>query len=288
LLIVNPLATGVDDSRLACVQAALPAGTETARTTAPGEATELAGRAAGTVDAVYVFGGDGTFNEVLNGIDADTPVGLLPGGGTSVLPRALGLPRDPVEAARRLAHGQRRRIGLGRANGRRFGFSAGVGLDAELVRRVDERGRASNGARPGDLTFAWTALRLLAEHRARWDPVLEVEGLGRAAFALVANCTPYTYLGSVPLALAPHAGFDHGLDLVAPVQVSALSLPRLGWYALRGRGQERASDVLYAHDRDRLVVRCDEPQPMQLDGEDVGDVLEVVLEAERDAVVVLV
>jgi diacylglycerol kinase family enzyme len=117
---------------------------------------------------------------------------------------------------------------------------------------------------------------------------LEVEGLGRAAFALVANCTPYTYLGSVPLALAPHAGFDHGLDLVAPVQVSALSLPRLGWYALRGRGQERASDVLYAHDRDRLVVRCDEPQPMQLDGEDVGDVLEVVLEAERDAVVVLV
>jgi diacylglycerol kinase family enzyme len=288
LLIVNPLATGVDDDRLARVQAALPARTETARTTAPGEATELAGRAAGRVDAVYVFGGDGTFNEVLNGIDGDTPVGLLPGGGTSVLPRALGLPRDPVEAALRLAHERRRRIGLGRANGRRFGFSAGIGLDAELVRRVDERGRDSEGARPGDLTFAWTALRLIREHRARWDPALEVEGFGRAAFALVANCSPYTYLGPVPLALAPGASFDGGLDLVAPVRVSARSLPRLGWYVLRGRGQERARDVLYAHDRDRLVVRCDHPQPMQLDGEDLGDVQEVVLEAERDAVVVLV
>ena len=94
LLIVNPFASGVDEHRLAAVQAALPAGTETRLTTAAGEATEIA-RAAGEVEAIYVLGGDGTYNEVLNGIEVDVPLGFLPGGGTSVLPRALGLPRNP-------------------------------------------------------------------------------------------------------------------------------------------------------------------------------------------------
>ena len=61
-------------------------------TSAGGEATEIAREVSGQVDALYVFGGDGTYNEVLNGIDAATPLGLIPGGGTSVLPRALGLP----------------------------------------------------------------------------------------------------------------------------------------------------------------------------------------------------
>ena len=75
-----------------------------------------------------------TFQTVLNGIDGDTPLGLIPGGGTSVLPRALGLPRDSVEAARRVAVGAPRRIGLGRVNGHRFGFCAGIGLDAEIGR----------------------------------------------------------------------------------------------------------------------------------------------------------
>ena len=81
-------------------------------------------------------------------------LGFVPGGGTSVLPRALGLPRDPIAAAYALAAGRERRISLGRANGRRFGFAAGVGLDAELVRRMDARGRDDEGRRPGDLTFA--------------------------------------------------------------------------------------------------------------------------------------
>jgi diacylglycerol kinase family enzyme len=144
LLIVNPFATGVDEHRLAAVQAVLPSGFETVLTTAPGEATAIA-RDAGGVDAIYVFGGDGTYNEVLNGAGADVRLGCVPGGGTSVLPRALGLPRDAVGAARRIAKGRERRIGLGRVNGRRFGFSAGIGLDAELVRRVDELGRRPDG-----------------------------------------------------------------------------------------------------------------------------------------------
>ena len=98
LLIVNPFASGVDKHRLAAVQASLPEGTETRLTTAAGEATEIA-RGAGEATAIYVLGGDGTYNEVLNGVEADIPLGFLPGGGTSVLPRALGLPRNPVKAA---------------------------------------------------------------------------------------------------------------------------------------------------------------------------------------------
>ena len=95
LLIANPWASGVDEDGLARVRAELPAGTELRLTSAPGDAIEIARAPSGEVPALYVFGGDGTFNEVLNGIDDSTPLGFIPGGGTSVLPRALGIPRDP-------------------------------------------------------------------------------------------------------------------------------------------------------------------------------------------------
>jgi diacylglycerol kinase family enzyme len=286
ILIVNPFATGVDEHRLAAVQAALPAGVETLLTTKAGEATEIA-REAGAVDAMYVFGGDGTYNEVLNGLRVDVPLGFLPGGGTSVLPRALGLPRDPVKAALRLAAARTRRIGLGRVNGRRFGFNAGVGFDAELVRRVDELGRRPDGRRPGDVAFLRIAVGALGERNARFEPQLELEGLGRAAFALVANCSPYTYAGALGLDLVPDASFDEGLAVVAPVSLRARDLPRLLLLGPRGRGL-RPGATLVARDLDRLVVRCDRALPLQVDGEDAGDVSGAVYEAERDAVTVLV
>ncbi|RDI73235.1 Sphingosine kinase and enzymes related to eukaryotic diacylglycerol kinase [Gaiella occulta] len=286
VLIVNPFASGVSERRLAHVQAMLPAGTETILTQARGDATEIARAWSPTADAIYVFSGDGTYNEVVNGLEADVPVGFVPGGGTSVLPRALGLPRDPVRAAEQIARGRQRRISLGRANGRRFAFNAGVGFDAELVRRVDARGRRSDGRRPGDVAFAWTVVRTLVDHGLRFDPALEVEGLGRAAFALVANCSPYTYAGPLGLRLAPGARFEGGLDVVAPVALRARALPALGLSAVRGRPARKG--VLYGQDLGRVVIRCDGPMPLQADGEDLGDVTEVVLEAERDVLTVLV
>jgi diacylglycerol kinase family enzyme len=286
VLIVNPFASGVDTHRLAAVQAALPAGTETLLTTAPGEATEIA-RGVEEAEAIYVFGGDGTFNEVLNGLGADVPLGFLPGGGTSVLPRALGLPRNPVEAALRVAEGRTRRIGLGRVNGRRFGFNAGLGFDAELVRRVDQLGRRPDGKRPGDSAFVRIAAGALTERRSRFEPELEVEGYGRAAFALVANCSPYTYAGAIGLDLVPGGDFDQGLAFVAPVDLGAHDLPRVLLLGARGRGFKRGS-TFEGRDLDRIVLRCDRPLPLQVDGEDAGDVVEAVYEAERDAVTVLV
>jgi diacylglycerol kinase family enzyme len=286
LLIVNPFASRVDEHRLAAVRALLPANIDTRLTTTPGEATAIAQEAT-DVDAIYVLGGDGTYNEVLNGVRADVPLGFLPGGGTSVLPRALGLPRDPVKAARRMAEGRTRCIGLGRVNGRRFGFNAGVGFDAELVRKVDELGRSPDGRRPGDVAFLRVATRVLRERRARFDEQVEVEGLGRAAFVLVANGSPYTYAGAFGLDLVPGGSFDEGLAFFAPVTLRARDLPRVLARGAWGTGL-KAGRALAGHDLDRIVVRCDRPLPLQVDGEDAGDVVEAVYEAERGAVTVLV
>jgi diacylglycerol kinase family enzyme len=287
VLIVNPYASKVTDERVRLVQEVLPGRPEVRSTQARGHAVDLAREAiAEGADALYVFSGDGGFNEVLNGVGADVPIGFLPGGGTSVLPRALGLPRHPLDAARRIARGETRRITLGRVNGRRFAFNAGIGFDAEVVRRVDALGRKADGRRPGDLAFAWTVARAIAARRARYTPVLEVDGLGRAAFAVVANCDPYTYAGGLALHVAPEARFDLGLDVVAPRSVRARDLPGLVLHVLRGTPP--GPGVLVGHDLDELVIRCDLPQPLQVDGEDLGDVTEARFTCERGAVRVLV
>ena len=292
LLVVNPFATSVTPGRLRAVETQLARAGEvvTELTRGPDHATDLC-RAAGPVDAVVVFSGDGVYNEALNGLEGCS-IGFVPGGGTSVLPRALGIPRDPEQAAALIADaieaGRTRRISLGRVNGRRFSFSAGIGFDAEGVRRLDALGRDEHGQRPGDLAFLLTVARMLAERRGRYAPQLEIEGHGRAAIVFVANGDPYTFAGRIPLRVAPLASFEGGLDLVAPREVRPRSLVRLVRYVLSGRGQIEAEDVLYLHDLDRVVVRCDRPLPLQADGEDLGDVEEAVFEAERDAVSVLV
>ena len=291
-LIVNPQASGVAERTLAQVAAALggAATVEVARTEGPGHGSKLAAEAGREADAIVCFSGDGGFNEVLNGLPADIPLGFVPGGAANVLPRALGLPRDPVRAAERLAEslaaGRTRRISLGRVNGRRFSFAAGVGFDAELIRRVERKGRSSTGRRRGGAYAVWSAARILAERRGRIDPQLEVAGVGRAAFALVANTDPHTYLGRLQLRPCPEARFELGLDLAAPAAVRPGSLPRLLGYALLGR--DGTDGVLRAHDADRLEVVCDRPLPLQADGEDLGDVDRAVFESERAAVTVYI
>ena len=286
VLIVNPRASKVSDEVVDRVLAALPSGTEVLRTGAAGDATTLAREREASADAIYVLGGDGTYNEVLNGVTGAVPLGFLPGGGTSVLPRALGLGRDPVAAARLAVGGSERTIGLGRVDGRRFSFNAGIGFDAELVRRIDDRGRAADGRRPGDAAFVREAFGIVAANRGRFADSLEIEGAGRAAFVLVANCDPYTYAGRLPVRVARHASFDGGLDVVAPGSVRPLGAVRLLVSLLRGAAPRSGLTVL--HDVDRVVVTCDRPMPLQVDGEDLGDVERVVFESEPAAVRALV
>jgi len=291
VLIVNPNASGVTPDLTVAVEDVLGASgeLETILTERPLHAAQIAEAVSrGDVQRIYVFSGDGGFNEVVNGLEADLPVGFIPGGSTSVFPRALGMPRDPVAAARALvASPAERRISLGRVNGRRFTFSGGLGIDAELVRRIDALGRAS-GKRANDLAFARTLAGIFTESRARFAPAMEVEGLGRVAFALVANGHPYSYVGRIPLRIAPKAKFELGLDLVAPREINARRLPQVAAWALAGKGQQRSPHVLYVHDADELVVRADRPMPLQVDGEDLGDVEEAHFEAERSALRVLV
>ena len=290
VLIVNPQASKVTPELTVEVEEELRAGgdLETILTERPLHAAEIVESAARDVDRVYVYSGDGGFNEVVNGFARDVPVGFIPGGSTSVLPRALGVPRDPVRAARALARSSAERtISLGRVNGRRFTFSGGFGIDAELVRRVDALGRAT-GRRASDLAFARTLGGIFAERRSRFEPVMEVEGLGRVAFALVANGNPYSYVGRVPLRIAPRAEFERGLDLVAPRDLRARLLPQVARWVFAGKGQLASPHVLYVHDADELLVRADRPLPLQVDGEDLGDVEEAHFEAERSALRVLV
>jgi diacylglycerol kinase family enzyme len=290
VLIVNPYASQVNEERTGAVERALGRAAEvrTVRTERPRHATELA-REAGDADAIVVFSGDGGFNEALNGVERrDLPLGFVPGGGTSVLPRALGLPRDPVRAAEHIAEalerGRVRTMSTGRVNGRRFAFNAGIGIDAEAVRRIDARGRSADGKRPGDVVFVSTFVRLIAERRGRFDPTLEIRGHGRAAFVLVANIHPYSYVKALAVKVTPEAVFEEGLDFLAPVTIRPRTLPRLVRYIFTGGGRP---EVLKGHDLDRIEVVCDAPMPLQADGEDLGDVTEAVFEAERRAIAVL-
>ena len=293
VLIVNPYSSGVTWSKLRLVEEALSRSGEVERhqTEAPGHATELAAAAETTADAIVVYSGDGTYNEAANGVSTQIPLGFVPGGGASVLPRALGLPRDPIEAATAIAgaiaSGRTRSITAGQVNGRRFLFSAGLGFDAEAVRRVDKRGRTADGRRASNLVFGAMVARTLLDRGLRFEPQLEIEGHGRAAFVFVANGRPYTYAGPVPFTILRAAEFEAGLDFIAPRRVSPLTFPRLFVHMLRGTAADDPS-VLAGHDLDELTVRCDRPLPLQADGEDLGDVSEATFAAERDALTVLV
>jgi diacylglycerol kinase family enzyme len=169
-------------------------------------------------------------------------------------------------------------------NGRRFAFGSGIGIDAEAVRRIDERGRSPEGRRPGDLAFVGTFARMIFEQRGRFDPVLEIVGYGRAALVLVANVQPYTFLKALAIRVAPEAVFEEGLDFLAPRSLTPRLLPPLLYGLATGKPVRNA---FRGHDLDRIEVHCDRPLPLQADGEDLGDVREAVFEAERRAVSVL-
>jgi diacylglycerol kinase family enzyme len=145
LLIVNPYATTVSDRLKNLVVYALQGrfDVEAVATQAQNHATEI-GREAieGGYDVVVAFGGDGTLNEVVNGVaGTDLPVAVLPGGSTNVVCRTLGMPNDVVDATEHLLalvdDWQPRKIDLGKVDERYFVFACGAGIDASVVKRVD-------------------------------------------------------------------------------------------------------------------------------------------------------
>ncbi len=286
-LIVNPYASSVTEELVRAVELELGAAyeLETVLTERRGHAVELARDSDG--EAILAFGGDGVFNEVLNGADGRRLLGFVPGGGTNVLPRALGLPNEAIAAARRLTTARPRRISLGRANGRRFAFSAGIGLDSQAVRRVDAMGRDHDGRRPGDFAFVRAIVGIVASNGWRLPDVLELNLGGRGALIVVSNDAVFTYAGPVAFRFCPDARFDLGLDYATLAHPGALRIARGFLRAALGRGLAGLPGAASGHDVDRIDVACDRPCALQVDGEDLGDVEEAVFECERDAVSVL-
>src|SRR3954466_12478934 len=164
LVIVNPYATTVSDRLKNLVVYALRGRYEVDAidTQHRDHATELSREAAHEgYDVVVAFGGDGTVNEAANGLaGSSVPLTCLPGGATNVFGKMLGIPGEIVDATEhllRLADSWHpRRVDLPRANGRHFTFSAGLGLDASVVERVDTH--PYRKARFGAWYYTWAAI----------------------------------------------------------------------------------------------------------------------------------
>lgn len=303
LLVVNPKATATTARVRDVLAHALASETrlEVVETKARNHATELARRAAEDgLDVVVALGGDGTVNEVVNGLLADGPrdglpaLAVVPGGSTNVFARALGQPAGAVEATGEILEAirtdRRRRIGLGRADERWFTFCAGLGLDAEVVRRVEHR--RADGRRATPALFVREALAQFFRGTERSVPPLrlvrdgvETEALG---LALVCNTSPWTYLGQRPVVPCPDASFETGLDVFGLRALGTASTLRHLRQILVDGSRPRGRALLALHDLTEFTVAADRPLPLQVDGDDLGDRTAVRFTAVRDALDVLV
>jgi diacylglycerol kinase family enzyme len=306
LLIVNPQATSTTPLRRDVIVRALGSAVEltAVQTRYRGDGAVLAGRAvAEGYGLVLTLGGDGTVNEVVNGLLAATPprgasrpaLAALPGGHGNVFTRALGLPGDPVDAAGRilaaLGSGHSRSIGLGLAGHRYFTFNAGLGLDAEVVRAV-QGGRAHGRPVSGAL-YLRTAIRQFFRVTDRHHPALTLQQpgqppVGRLFLCFVSNTTPWTYLGTRPVYTNPEAGFDSGLDLFALRALGTIGTLRTVRQMLSNQaGPPRGRAVLTRHDLRSLVIRASRPLAFQVDGEYVGEAEQVSFRFVPDALRVI-
>jgi len=252
------------------------------RTQYRGHARELA--AATTADLVIVHGGDGSINEVVNGVMGLTEgrplIAVIPGGGANVLARALGLPLDAAAAIRQVreavAAGRHRTIGLGLAADRYFTFSAGLGWDAEVVREVD-RLRAQ-GRRESVALFLRTLVHQYYAGTDRRQPALTVERDGEPPVSglfmtIVTNRSPWTYLGDRPLLPVPNPDFNSGLDLLALQRLRLTTVLNAVGQMLYVRSRPpRGRNLLSVLGSESLTLRSARPIALQADGEYLGEI----------------
>jgi len=258
---------------------------DTRQTQYRGHAGKLAAASASEgYDLVVTFSGDGTVNEVVNGLmqvpePTERPaIAAVPGGGANVFARTLGLPPDAGGAVQRIlaavAAGERRKIGLGLAGDRYFTFSAGLGIDAEVIADM-ERQRA-RGRRGTVAAYLRTAVRrYYGTDRRRPALTLQVPGespVSSLFMGVVTNSSPWTYLGSHPVRPA-HADFSSGLDLFALRRLRTLTtLAALG-HMMHSNNEELPAgrDVVSASALSELAFAADRPIAFHIDGEYLGE-----------------
>lgn len=285
---------------------------ETAQTRYRGHARELAAASAVQgFDLVVTYGGDGTVNEVVNGVmrspvpavggasaaDGEAArrpaIAPVPGGGANVFARTLGLPPEPAEAVHRILRaaetGTYRTIGLGRAGDRYFTFSAGLGIDAEVIADVD-RQRAS-GRHASTLLYLRMALRRYYVTDRR-HPALTLTAPGQPPvtglfMGVVTNSSPWTYLGPHPVRPA-HADFSSGLDLFALRRLRTPStLAALSHMMHTTNELPSGRDVVSAASLAELAFQSDRAIAFHIDGEYLGETESVVFRFVPEALCVL-
>jgi len=288
VLVVNPQATATTPAGRDVLAHALASEVklDVIETDYRGHAMAAAAKAAEDgVDLVVAHGGDGTVNEVVNGLltvgqNAQAPMlGVVPGGSANVFARALGLPRNPVEATHVLLtaieEGRSRTVGLGNASwgtgSRYFTFNAGVGWDADVVAGVDRR----RGKQTSPWLYARTAIACYLRP-SHGQPQLQIELPGEEPhqamrLVFVSNTDPWTYLGERPIHLNAGCTFDGGLGLYS---LSTLRLPtvlRALRQAVSKRGNQRGGKLLRRDDVAGIRVTAEEPVRLQVDGDLVGE-----------------
>lgn len=266
-----------------------------------GHASVLASEAAErSYQAVFTLGGDGTINEVVNGLlsggacsggacsggarpggsAGPGPVlGPLPGGSANVFVRALGMPTDPIDATglmlEAIRTGRERRVGLGLAGERYFTFNAGLGLDAEVVRAVE--GLRAQGRAATPALYVRAAVRQFYSVTDRHHPALQLERdshepIEQLFVGIVSNTSPWTYLGTRPVNPNPLARFDTGLDLFGLRRLRTVATMNALRQMLTTRRQPlQGRHVVNLHDQTELTLRSERPIASQVDGEYMGE-----------------
>ncbi|EYT84074.1 MULTISPECIES: diacylglycerol/lipid kinase family protein [unclassified Streptomyces] len=319
LLVVNPAATTTSARTRDVLIHALASEMKLDAVTTEyrGHARDLGRQAADSedIDLVVALGGDGTVNEVVNGLLHRGPdperlprLAVVPGGSTNVFARALGLPNDAVEATGAildaLREGSERTVGLGLASGtpgtddaavpeRWFTFNAGLGFDAGVVGRVEqqrERGKKSTHA-----LYVRQVLRQFFGEPNRRHGAITLERPGEdpvadLVVAIVSNTSPWTYLGNRPMYTSPRASFDTGLDVLGLSRLSTAAVARYGTQLLTSSPERgpQGRHALSLHDLSSFTLHSKAPLPLQMDGDHLGLRTSVTFTGVRRALRVIV
>jgi len=293
ILIVNPYATSISGPVCDLVVSSLAGlvDVRVEKTRYRGHARELAAAACG--ELVIVLSGDGSINEVVNGVMSQHNVGpeppliaVIPGGGGNVFAQALGLPADAAAAIRRvrdvIAAQSYRTIGLGLAGDRYFTFSAGLGMDAEVVHEVD-RLRAA-GRRESASLFLRTIVRHYYRGMDRRTPALTMERDGQPAtedlfLTIITNRSPWTYFRHRAVLPVPHPDFSSGLDVLAMRRLRLARVVGAVSQMLYVRSRPpRGRDLLSVLGSETLTVHSSLPIALQVDGEYLGETKAVIFQ----------
>ncbi|MEE8602583.1 diacylglycerol/lipid kinase family protein [Euzebya tangerina] len=275
-----------------------------APTTHRNHASELAAEAAADgLDAVVALGGDGTVNEVLQGVaGTDTRLAVLPGGSTNVYARTLGLSQRLVTATsilhEALETDRTRRVPAGLAGDRWFAWCVGFGYDAEVVREVESHPRMKRTlGQASFLLHGWGVRQRMHEQTIRIQagparPIGRQEdapiSTTTAAAAVICKADPYTYLGPLASRMCPEATLERGLDCTAMTDLSLPTLLNVMRKALTGRHVRDLAAVTGWHDRETFDLSSDRPVAVHTDGDPVGRTTHLSVKLVLDAINLIV